>query len=372
MSNALTQLALLIANKTITAKSVVHYDSNRIALYFNHSSELNQLIRQIPGARWSQTLKAWHIADVEAHRLICNLPLINRNKNAIKNNRKISHQTQELLNKYTNWMEVKRYSKSTIESYTKALLVFFSFHQTKNVDQITNQDVMDFNTHYVLKKNLSATYQSQFINALKLFYLTIKNHKLDIDKLIRPQQGHKLPKVISEEEVAAIINACKNLKHKTMLSLIYSAGLRRGELLNLKKTDIDSKRMMINIINGKGMKDRNVPLSPIILEMLRDYYKAFKPNEYLFEGQYGGQYSARSLDNVLKTATKVAGIKKNVNLHMLRHSYATHLLEGGTNLRHIQELLGHKSPNTTQIYTHVSTEQLGKIMSPLDKLKLNK
>ena len=365
------QIHYFVEQKTIVVQLVEHHSEARIALYFKNTAELNTLVRAIPGARWSRTLKAWHIADVETHRVMCKVLSIDRNTNAIKNNRKINTETRELLNKYTNWMEVKRYSKSTIESYTNALLVFFSYYHTKHADEITNQDVMDFNTHYILKKNLSATYQSQFINALKLFYQTVKDHKLAIDQLIRPQQGHKLPKVISEEEVAAIINACHNLKHKTMLSLIYSAGLRRGELLNLLKTDIDSKRMMITLRNAKGMKDRNVPLSPVVLNMLRNYYKAYKPEKYLFEGQYGGQYSARSLDSVLKTATKVAGIKKNINLHMLRHSYATHLLEAGTNLRHIQELLGHKSPKTTQIYTHVSTEQLGKITSPLDKLKLN-
>ena len=380
MSNIIAQLTELIANKTIMAKLVVHDNQHRIALYFANTAILNQLVRAIPGARWSRTLKAWHIIDNELYRSACNILTNNAHTNAIKNNRDISAQTQELLNKYTNWMEVKRYSKSTIESYTNALLVFFSYHNQKNVEQINNQDVMDFNTHYVLKKNLSATYQSQFINALKLFYQTVKNHKIDIEKLIRPQHGHKLPKVISEEEVAAIINACQNLKHKTMLSLIYSAGLRRGELLSLLKTDIDSKRMIITIRNAKGMKDRNVPLSPVVLTMLRNYYVEFKPEKYLFEGQYGGQYGKRSLELVLKKAVELAQIKKNVNLHMLRHSYATHLLEAGTNLRHIQELLGHKSPTTTQIYTHVSTEQLGKIIqtlrsaletSPLDKLKLN-
>ncbi len=380
MSNNIAQLTELIANKTIMAKLVVHDNQYRIALYFANTATLNQLVRAIQGARWSRTLKAWHITDNEIYRSACNIQPSNANTNAIKNNREISAQTQELLNKYTNWMEVKRYSKSTIESYTNALLVFFSYHNQKNVEQINNQDVMDFNTHYILKKNLSATYQSQFINALKLFYQTVKNHKIDIEKLIRPQQGHKLPKVISEEEVAAIINACKNLKHKTMLSLIYSAGLRRGELLSLLKTDIDSKRMIITIRNAKGMKDRNVPLSPVILNMLRKYYTEFKPVKNLFEGQFGGPYNARSLDKILKTAAHVAGIKKNITLHMLRHSYATHLLEAGTNLRYIQELLGHKSPKTTQIYTHVSNEQLGKIIqtlrsaletSPLYKLKLN-
>lgn len=229
---------------------------------------------------------------------------------------------------------------------------------------------MRFNCEYILERKLSAAYQSQFINALKLFYLINKNHKLELDKLPRPQQGYKLPKVISEEEVAMLLNVTENVKHKTMLALIYSAGLRRSELLNLKITDIDSKRMMISIRNGKGTKDRNVPLSEVVLIMLRSYYTLYKPKDYLFEGQYGDSYTGRSLELVLKKALKLSGIRKNVTLHMLRHSYATHLLEAGTNLRHIQELLGHKSPATTQIYTHVSKEQLSKITSPLDKLKL--
>ena len=156
-----------------------------------------------------------------------------------------------------------------------------------------------------------------------------------------------------------------------MLSLMYSGGLRRGELLNLKLGDIDSNRMLIIINQGKGAKDRIVPLSPNILGMLRNYWKAYKPKEYLFEGMYGGKYSERSIELVLKKAVKDAGINKNIYLHMLRHSYATHLMESGTNLRYIQELLGHKSPKTTQLYTHVSSHQLGKIVSPFDKLRID-
>ncbi|MFN9113601.1 MAG: tyrosine-type recombinase/integrase, partial [Bacteroidota bacterium] len=233
-----------------------------------------------------------------------------------------------------------------------------------------NDDIIRFNQEYILVKKLSASYQSQFINALKLFYALEVDKKLVIDKLVRPQKPYTLPKVLDTSEVAAIINATDNLKHKCMLSLIYSGGLRRGELLNLVLTDIDSKRMMIIIRSGKGMKDRWVPLSANILEMLRNYYLRYKPREYIFEGQYGGKYSERSLDLILKNAVKAAGIKKNINLHMLRHSYATHLLEAGTDLRYIQELLGHKSPKTTQIYTHVSREALGRIQSPFDKLNI--
>ena len=230
---------------------------------------------------------------------------------------------------------------------------------------------MIFNREYIFKKQLSATYQSQFINALKIFYKLKTDKKIEIEKLIRPQKPFQLPKVISETEVAKIINATKNKKHKTMLSLMYSGGLRRGELLNLKLGDIDSNRMLIIINQGNGAKDRIVPLSPNILGMLRNYWKAYKPKEYLFEGMYGGKYSERSIELVLKKAVKDAGINKNINLHMLRHSYATHLMESGTNLRYIQELLGHKSPKTTQLYTHVSSHQLGKIVSPFDKLRID-
>jgi integrase/recombinase XerD len=349
---------------------ITHEGKTRLALRFNYNKADNAYVRTLTGARWSNTLKCWHVEDNGHYRKLFNLttPATYLPKELAD----AGTATSEKLKEYVLWMRSKRYSESTIESYTKALVVFFQFFSQKSIEDISNQDVVVFNNEYVLRKHLSATYQSQFINALKLFYSILKKKKMDIEQLVRPNKPHQLPKVISEQEVEAILNACENIKHRCMLSLIYSAGLRRSELLNMKKNDIDSKRMMISIYKAKGMKDRLVPLSPVVLAMLREYYQLYKPKEYLFEGQYGGQYSSRSLDKVLKIASQKAGIKKNVNLHMLRHSYATHLLEGGTNLRHIQELLGHKSPKTTQIYTHVSTEQLGKIASPLDKLTLKK
>jgi integrase/recombinase XerD len=353
-----------------TISAVVHEGQKRLTIKFPYNKEDNALVRTLKGVRWSSTLKCWHVQDNEHFRILFKITTAPDYlpKNAVG----LGHETSEKLKEYVLWMRSKRYSESTVESYTKALQVFFQFFSHKAIEDIDNRDVVIFNNDYILKKKLSATYQSQFINTLKLFYSIVKKKTMDIEQLVRPNKPHQLPKVISEQEVEAILNASENLKHRCMLSLIYSAGLRRSELLNLKKTDIDSRRMMISIYKAKGMKDRIVPLSPVILDMLREYYKAYKPKEYLFEGQYGGQYSSRSLDKVLKVASQKAGIKKNINLHMLRHSYATHLLEGGTNLRHIQELLGHKDPKTTQIYTHVSTEQLGKIASPLDKLKLKK
>nr|HAD50150.1 integrase [Algoriphagus sp.] len=193
--------------------------------------------------------------------------------------------------------------------------------------------------------------------------------KLEPIEIERPKTPRLLPHVLSKEEVKAILGAHQNIKHRTMLSLIYACGLRRSELLNLKPQDIDSKRGMLRINQGKGKKDRLVPISEKILELLRECYKNEKPKVYLFEGQVAGEkYSEGSLQKVLKSALDKSGIKRPVTLHWLRHSYATHLLESGTDLRYIQELLGHNSSKTTEIYTHVSQRSLQKIQSPFDSL----
>lgn len=233
---------------------------------------------------------------------------------------------------------------------------------------LTNEDVVTYNNEYILKKGLSASYQNQIVNAIKLFFTTVFETKIEIEKIHRPRREKLLPNVLSKEEIKMILNAHSNIKHKVMLSLIYSCGLRRSELLNLKPNDIDSKRNIVIIRQAKGKKDRITPLSAKILEMLRSYYVAYKPKVWLFEGQSGGHYSEQSLQSVLKQALAKTKIKKPVTLHWLRHSYATHLLESGTDLRYIQELLGHNSSKTTEIYTHVSTKNLQQIKSPFDDL----
>ena len=190
-----------------------------------------------------------------------------------------------------------------------------------------------------------------------------------VDKIHRPKRAKLLPNVLSKEEIKLILNAHSNIKHKMMLSLIYSCGLRCGELLALQPVHIDSKRNLVLLKNAKGKKDRIAPLSPKILEMLREYYIVYKPSNYLFEGQIKGQpYDARSLQLILKQALKKVRITKPATLHWLRHSFATHLLESGTDLRYIQELLGHSSSKTTEIYTHVSTKSIQQIKSPFDDL----
>lgn len=351
---------------------VMHNNEARIMIRFERNVLWEELIRGVAGAKWSRTHKAWHIADNAVHRTMLGIALADKLLDSVMRAPKLAANVRAGILALITRMRNKRYSERTVESYIKALIFFFRYYPEKDILTIENEDVVRFNTGYIIKKGLSATYQSQFINGLKLLYETSTGHAMDIELLERPKMPMQLPKVLSGEEIAAIINGLENRKHKTMMSLLYSAGLRRGELLSLTLKDIDSSRMLIWIRKGKGMKDRVVPLSPVVLEMLREYYKEYKPKEFLFEGQYGGKYSERSIELVLKTAIKKAGLKKEVNLHMLRHSYATHLLEGSTNLRFIQELLGHRSPRTTQIYTHVSTQELGKIVSPLDRLNLKK
>jgi integrase/recombinase XerD len=281
----------------------------------------------------------------------------------------LSDENVSHVKQFRIWMEHKRYSASTIKTYVDAISGFLSFIQPKPASEAGNEDMVRYVHEYIIANHYSFSMQNQAVNAMKLFYKEIIRARIDIERLERPRREHKLPNVLSKEEVKAILEALANPKHKAMLSLIYACGLRRSELLNLKPTDVDSKRGLLIIRQGKGRKDRVAPLPERITEMLREYYKGYRPKIWLFEGQKGGEkYSAESLAKVLKNALSLAGNRKPVTLHWLRHSYATHLLESGTDLRYIQELLGHKSSKTTEIYTHVSSKQLQKIRSPFDDL----
>jgi len=277
--------------------------------------------------------------------------------------------TKAHINQFINFLNYRRYSPNTIKTYTDTLEVFFRFHQNKEPENLSVEDIIAFNTGYILRKNLSTSYQNQVINAIKLFYRNRFNRTMEVEYIQRPKREKRLPNVLSKAEIKAIIEAPTNLKHRAMLSLMYACGLRRSELLNLTLKDVLSDRNLLFIRQSKGKKDRVVPISDKIIDMLREYYKAYKPKSWLFEGQFeGDQYSGRSLQLVLKQACIKAKNHKPVSLHWLRHSYATHLLESGTDLRYIQELLGHNSSKTTEIYTHVTTKNLQQIRSPFDDL----
>jgi len=343
------------------AKLITHRGEKRIAVLFEKKTELIARIKKLKGAMWSQTLSVWHLPDSEEYRV--------QFKIVPKSHTIPSEEGSVQIEKFKQWMRSKRYSKSTIATYSEALKSFLVFYREKSVADITNEDVIVYNNEHILKNNLSASYQNQIVNSIKLFFKTIRDTKMLVDKIHRPKRAKVLPNVLSKEEIKAILEAHSNIKHKAMLAMIYSCGLRRSELLHLRFSDIDSKRNIVLLKNAKGKKDRIAPLSPKILDMLREYYIGYKPQTWLFEGQIKGeQYSEKSLQSVLKQALQKTGISKPVTLHWLRHSYATHLLESGTDLRYIQELLGHSSSKTTEIYTHVSTKSIQQIKSPFDDL----
>lgn len=340
------------------AKIITHRKEKRIAVYFEKNAVLITRIKKLTGVRWSQTLGAWHLPDTEENRIRFKLTPLSHN---IPSSEGIAQ-----IEKFKQYLRSKRYSESTITTYSEALKSFLVFYRNKPIAEITNEDVIVYNNEYILKNNLSASYQNQTINSIKLFFKIIHNSKIIIAELHRPKNAKTLPNVLSKEETFRLIDLTTNLKHKTLLALIYSAGLRISEAINMKITDIDNQRMLIHIKNAKGKKDRYTLLSTKVLELLKEYYTIYKPKTFLFEGQYGEQYSSRSAQSVLHQSAKKAGITKQISLHTLRHSFATHLLENGTDLRYIQDLLGHSSPKTTMIYTHVSSTSLKNIINPFD------
>ncbi len=296
-------------------------------------------------------------------------PKVNRERVSLDKNRQLSNETAGQITLFKGWMQQMRYSDNTIKTYIEAIQTFLKYYHQKKTTDITNADLVDFNRDYILGNGYSSSFQNQVINAVKLFFRKTSNREIDVEQIERPRKEYKLPNVLSKEEVKSILNAPLNLKHRAILSIIYGCGLRRSELLNLKPEDISSKRGLMVIRQSKGNKDRVVPISEKLIGILREYFIAYKPAIWMFDGQNRGeQYSAPSLQEVLKKSVLKAGIRKPVTLHWLRHSYATHLLELGTDLRYIQELLGHKSSHTTEIYTHVSKKSIQQIKSPFDDL----
>jgi integrase/recombinase XerD len=273
---------------------------------------------------------------------------------------------------YLKSMKAANYSKNTIHHYyhSFALFVYVVQSQGKRLAEITTDEVNNLVLQISTANNYSSSATHIMINAVLYYYRTVLKLSQYKTEIQRPQKEQTLPKVLSKEDIEKIINHCSNLKHKTILVMLYSAGLRAGEIIDLKIKDIDSKRKVIVIRKGKGFKDRTVMLSDKLTALLRTYYVEYKPDTYLFEGQYGDQYSQSSMRKVLKEAAKKAGLKESPTLHWLRHSFATHLLEAGTDLRYIQQLLGHSSSKTTEIYTYVSTKHISQIKSPLDDLSI--
>lgn len=378
--------------KKVVSRRVTHKGETRITLEFERDDELISLIRTVEDVRWSSTMRCWHMPDSKesvgkifdslrgsayydysALRLPSVIKFDEEKHTALKARNKELPVLNETdfsdLEKFRKWMEHKRYGKSTIGSYISMTSRFLRFIKPLKTEECSFGEVMRYVNDYIIPLKLSYTFQNQTVSALKLFFSEVYNTPLVSENLERPRGEHRLPNVLSKAEIRLILTSPVNLKHRAMLSLIYACGLRRSEVINLRINDINSSRGLVSIRQSKGKKDRLVPVSEKIIEILREYFKAYRPTNYLFEGQgHGSQYGATSLESVLKAACKKAGIKKPVTLHWLRHSYATHLLEAGTDIRYIQVLLGHSSSKTTEIYTHVSMGSLKNITSPFDTL----
>lgn len=260
----------------------------------------------------------------------------------------------------------KGYSPKTLKSYLGHLERYLLFSK----GAIDKHHIDQFILYLLENKKSSHSYVNQGINAIKCYLKsTDQAANIKVDSIIRPKKEHKLPKVMSKEEVKKVIDATSNTKHKTMIMLAYSCGLRVSEVAEMKVENIDSARMVVVIRQGKGRKDRITSLSDKMLNQLREYYSEYKPSIWLFEGPDKQKHiNVRTVQAVFNKAVEMAGIKKSLSFHSLRHSYATHMLEAGVDLRYIQELLGHKSSKTTEIYTHVSVQSLTKIANPLDQL----
>jgi site-specific recombinase XerD len=238
------------------------------------------------------------------------------------------------------------------------------------LDEIPISEIELFINTKVTQENISVSYQRSLVGAIKKVFELVENQKIELNYLYPKRKVNKLPTFFSQEEVRNLLNATENLKHKAILTIIYSCGLRLSELINLKIADIKSESNLLLIRQSKGNKDRIVALPDKLLLLLREYYKVYQPKDFLFEGAKGDQYSERSVQLILKNAMSKAGVLSKGSVHTLRHSFATHLLENGTDLRYIQNLLGHANSKTTEVYTHITTKGFEQIKSPLDKLDI--
>ena len=359
----------------------IHRKNNQLLIKFDYDEALISLIRSIQGTSWSKSLKAWYILNTKDNlniilKLFEKITTIDFSKigKSAPFKRNLTEEQKQLLNQFYLFLKGKRYSQSTIQTYTFFIADFINFHTKTPLAELTNRAVELFIETVFMERNYSVSSQRQFISALKIFTVFCPQTKIHNLSLERPKKSRILPSVLSQEEVLRIIQYTQNIKHRAILTLLYSCGLRIGELINLKLIDFHIDRKQLIVKKGKGRKDRYVSLADSFLPLLSNYYHSYQPTIYFVEGQNGGKYSAESIRSFLRKSCKKAGIRKPVTPHTLRHSYATHLLENGVDLRYIQTLLGHSKPETTMIYTHVQRKDLMEIQNPLDVAlqKLNK
>ncbi|NOU62224.1 tyrosine-type recombinase/integrase [Marinifilum caeruleilacunae] len=352
----------------ILLSSDFHRNQKVVKITFDYNNRILGLLRKHFPAKWSQTKKCWWIIrekfDYKRFKEIFSpiaeiMPVENKEPEKIET---------ALPKGYLEKLEQKRYSPQTIKIYTHYFKDFLIYFDGKELADIGFDEINAYLHKLIKEQNISSSQQNQRINSIKFYYEKVLGRTKEYYKIERPHKEKTLPDVLSKEEIYKMIQLTQNIKHRCIIALIYSCGLRRSEAINMQLTDIDSKRMLVKVRAAKGKKDRYVQLSTYTLELLRDYYRYEQPKKWIFEGVNGAQYSAASILNVVKFAAKRAKIKKRVFPHILRHSFATHHLEQGTDLRYIQEWLGHGSSKTTERYTHVSKKDFIKFKNPIDDL----
>ncbi len=366
--------------KSITLKHLLIDQKKCIGLQFSTNKVIQALVDTLPNVDWSQEFGMFYVPNNKV-----NLELIFKTFNGVawvNGNfffaEKVINSDNPLLNleRYRNRvpkegfkycpeayllkLELKRYSDNTVRNYVSKFEAFINHYHHLDPINLNEIDVRKY-LQKLIQEGKSNSYVNLTINSIKFFYEIVHGMPNRFYSIERPRKVKQLPEVLSKVEIMKIINSTNNIKHKCIVSLLYSSGLRRGELINLNVTDIDSKRMVVKINNAKGNKDRISILSPSILKDLREYYVEYRPSKYLFEGPKETKYSVTSILSIIAAASGKAGIYKKVTPHMLRHSFATHLLENGTDIRHIQLLLGHSSTKTTEIYTHVANRSFMEI-----------
>jgi integrase/recombinase XerD len=358
---------------TIFLEQKSHKKELKLLLKFEFNDTLINLTKKLKDARWSRSMQSWYLNFTQENiqlvtEIFKDITPINSDKLPKKDlfKRNLTASEKILLNDFYLYLKGKRYSTSTLQTYTFFVADFINFYTKKALEELTNRDVELFIEKVFIERNYSVSSQRQFVSALKLFIVFYPQTKINDLVLERPKRSRQLPSVLSQEEVLSIIQSTQNLKHRAIIALLYSCGLRISELINMKLADFHIERKQLIVKNGKGRKDRYVSLADSFLPLLSNYYNSYKPKIFFVEGQNGGKYSAESVRQFLRKSCLKAKIKKNVTPHTLRHSYATHLLENGVDIRYIQSLLGHAKPETTMIYTHVKRKDLMEIQNPLD------
>ncbi len=378
------QQEVQIEGKTQTFKNnellIIKAKNNRLKVLFGFNFDITNKLRKIPYHSWDKKNKWWtipyterYLKEISEYATSIGFTIVYEvepagdkgvrriNSNDVPNYRGCPEEYKLKLHEL-------RYSEKTFISYTRLFEEFINYFFRLDIKTIDETQIIKFLRYLVMERKVSSSYQNQSINAIKFYYEKVLGGQRKFYFIDRPRTEKTLPIVLNIEEIVTLIKSTNNIKHKVAIMLAYSSGLRLGELVRLKLNDIDRERMQIRVEQSKGKKDRYTKLSQKFLEVFDEYLKKYRPKKWVLEGAGSSMYSVRSIQNIVKAAAIKAGITKNISVHTLRHTFATHSLEDGADLRYIQEMLGHESSKTTEIYTHITTKGFDQFKSPMDNL----